>query len=90
MINNKACEISIDLDYPIQIASGSGEVVDAKEVLFRKPNRQTGPIFQNLVAMFNRAMNKQMMDHYQLKLLFRLLIHWYGKKNHPLKHHIVF
>jgi len=62
VINHKACEISFDLDHPIQIASGSGDVVDAKTVLFRKPNRQTGPLFQNLVSMFNRAMTKQMLE----------------------------
>lgn len=62
MINHKACEISFDLDCPIQIASGSGDLVDAKSITFRKPNRQTGPIFQNLLSMFNVAMTKQMSE----------------------------
>lgn len=62
MINNKACEISFDLNYSIQIASGSGGVVEVKSILFRKPNRNTAPLFQNLVSMFNRAMQKSMME----------------------------
>lgn len=62
MINNTTCEISFDLDFPITIASGSGDVEPAKSITFRKPNRQTGPIFQNLASMFNRAMQKSMME----------------------------
>ena len=61
MINNKACEISFELDYPIEIAS-EGDLDNVSTILFRKPNRQTGPIFQNLASMFNRAMTKNMME----------------------------
>ena len=61
MINNKTCEISFELDFPIQIAR-EGSLEDTTSVLFRKPNRQTGPLFQNLASMFNRAMTKNMME----------------------------
>lgn len=62
MINNKTCEISFDLDFPIEIASGSGDEESVSQILFRKPNRQSGPLFQNLVSSFNRAINKSMME----------------------------
>lgn len=63
MINNKTCEITFELDFPIIITvMGSGTQEEASSITFKKPNRQTGPIFQNLAAMFNRAMQKQMME----------------------------
>lgn len=62
MINNKTCEITFELDFPILIASGSGDQEEVSSITFKKPNRQTGPMFQNLVSMFNRSMQKQMME----------------------------
>lgn len=58
-IDIKSCEITFDLDTPVEV-SREGGLVQAVSVTFRKPNRKSGPVFQNLVSMYNRAVTEQM------------------------------
>lgn len=59
-INHEACEITFDLDTPIEVHKDKEGQVTETKVLFKKPNRKTGPIFQNLASMYSRAMMSQM------------------------------
>lgn len=58
-IDIKSCEITFDLDTPVEV-SREGGFIPAQAITFRKPNRKSGPMFQNLVSMYNRAVTGQM------------------------------
>jgi hypothetical protein len=56
VINNQACEVSLELEQPIEIRGEGGQPILAKTVHFKKPTRTSGPIFQRIASMITRAM----------------------------------
>jgi len=60
MINCEACEVSFDINNSIEVRGEGGSIIEVTEVLFKKPTRSSGPIFQKMVSMINRGMISSM------------------------------
>lgn len=58
-VNIEACEISFDLDQPIEIAR-EGNLVESKRITFKQPSFRAMPIYQNLLKLYNRAIMASM------------------------------
>ena len=56
-ITTKACEISFELDHPIEVRREGG-LQDVSMITFQQPTRKTAPLFQNLAGMFTRALTQ--------------------------------